>query len=1337
MGENMTLGSDQVVPPLPPAITPSDPDMSKSDLLKDRVPRWESSVQDHTKRNRLLYLPAKAKHLRPELFSASAKDRLLQGGVHALAPLLKDADSSIKVARYLAGKGRDAELERGLFVLYLAVGQMSIPKMGSETDDIRAPIILFPVSLRSSTVIEAEYNIEVSISDPKINRTVARFLESQRKIEGAHEVIIDSEQMLEESSPMQVAESYAKRICALIPGSTFSLEPWEIGVFTFSGEAIVEDLAAGRQPGSFLEKSAMVMAMAGHMPSQTEVRGDDALPTEKEIDTMPLSHEALILEADISQRQQIEIVRRGKHRVIQGPPGTGKSQTIANMIANIVQDGKTVLFVAEKRAALEAVQKRLTDKKLGHVVLDLHSSARQKSVFYEQLRESDGLIAKPPKLPPSAVSGNYERWRHELNARTHSYQSEAVDTGWTYGELIAHGFVVPAGIFSTLPNETGITTVLSAPLNLSSVRKFGRGLIERDFFDRAERVWVELGVDVALGTAPHIGILSQDIGDARIKAHQLKVLSDKWFALANRAELDSPTDTGGKRERLVAKLAALSPWAGRDAGAGDAAIQAVDLASFMRLPFPARLILRALSPSRREARNVIKRFAGETIGDREALAEVETYGAAFRAVRKVAGTKVSTQALYNLAECAATLKATHESLCAMFSAGMYPPALSWELLGSLQGWVAALDGTNTKAFKPTGNHPDLQAMATNGILATIRRWCLLAKPSDLPTESSKYQAWVKQVLLAAVYQDLDEKGEIPEELRLSGGEIQARSEKLSGELEDMRLELASSAVNYKWEMTYREFRSRARTKSVTLEKKKRDSGKIEKYEANMQREYEHQIGKARGLWPIRKFLATFDQSVKAARPCWALSPLAVSQLLPRQQLFDFVIFDEASQVTAPEGVPSIARGTVAVVAGDSKQLPPTAFWTRLVEDDDDEETMWEADGEGDDPENADQAQPTATLRGLDNVMDAESILEAMSATLNDSGTLRWHYRSQDERLIAFSNDQVYAPAHSKLYTFPSSVPQSSKPLAPIQFHQISSATGPKDGVSPEEAEAVVDLIVKHAEATPHLSLGVVTFGDLGRFKIQERLGERVKDLRLRGMNALVQRLEEFLRADQLEPPFFKAIERVQGDERDRIILHIGWSRKQSGAPSGGFGPINREGGERRLNVAVTRARVAMDVVCGFHPSELSEPERAGPRFLKRYLEYVERGCTLLEVTARQEAPELSPLEMSILQALKRDNWEVDAQVGSIGYLVDLAIYDPKDPNRYILGIECDGAQYHSSPAARDRDRTRQRQLERVGWAIHRIWSTDWRLQPEEELKKVRLAVDAARTRHRQVIERKR
>ncbi len=1333
----MTLGSDEVITPLPPAITPIDPNISKSDLLKERVPHWESSVEDHTKRNPLLYLREKGKHLRPELFTASAKDKLLQGGVHALAPLFKDAESSIKIARAVAGKGRAAELERGLFVLYLAVGQISIPKMGTEDTDICAPIILFPVELRSSTVIEAEYNIEVKLDDAKLNRTVARFLEKQRKLEAAYEVIADSEKLLEDSSPLQVAESYAKRICALVPGATFSLEPWEIGVFTFSNEAIVDDLAAGRKEGSFLEQSARVMAMAGHIPSRIEVRSGDALPTEEEIDTLPLSHEALILEADISQRQQIEIVRRGQHRVIQGPPGTGKSQTIANMIANIIQEGKTVLFVAEKRAALEAVRKRLSEHNLGHIILDLHSTARQKSVFYEQLRESNGLIEGQLSDGPPPVSGNYGRWREKLNARTHQYNSEAGATGWTYGELISQGFVIPEVIFAALPQEAGVTSVLSAALNPSSVRKLSRNAIERDVLDCAERIWVELGAEVALGIAPHIGILSLDIDEARSKAHQLKSLGNEWFALAKKAELDSPADSGGKREILVAKLAALRPWAGRDAGAGDAAIQVTGLASFMRWPFPARLLTRALSSSRREARNVIKRFAGEEVGDQEALADVEAYGVALRAVRRVAGTKVSTKALYKLAECAATLKATHESLRAMFSAGLYPPALSWELLGSFQGWVDALDGANAKTLKLTGSHPDLQAMAEDGILATIRRWCLLVEPSGHPTQSTQYLALVKQILLAAVYEDLRAKGEIPAELLLSGSDIEARSRELSGPLEDTRLKLARLAVNHKWAMNYRKFKSGARTRTVTLEVKKRVSGKTEQYKENEQKAYDHEINKERRYWPIKKFLTKFSEPVKAARPCWALSPLAVSQLLPREQLFDFVIFDEASQVTAPEGVPSIARGAVAVVAGDSKQLPPTAFWTRLVEDDEEEETMWGAEGEGDNPENADQAQPAASLRGLDNVMNAESILEAMSTTLtfNDSGTLRWHYRSQDERLIAFSNEEVYEPANSKLYTFPSSVPQNAKALAPIQFHQISSVSGPTNGVSLEEAEAVVDLIVKHAETSPNLTLGVVAFSKLGSDKIEDRLRERVKELKLRGKNSQVEKLEEFLREDQLEPPFFKAIERVQGDERDKIILQIGWRRKQSGAPSGNFGPINREGGERRLNVAVTRARVAMDVVCGFHPSDLTEAKTAGPRFLKRYLEYVERGCTLLQVTQRQEAPELTPLEDSILQALKRDNWEVDAQVGSIGYLIDLAIYDPKDPNRYILGIECDGAQYHSSPAARDRDRTRQRQLERVGWAIHRIWSTDWRLQPEEELKKVRLAVEAARSRRSQIIER--
>jgi very-short-patch-repair endonuclease len=590
------------------------------------------------------------------------------------------------------------------------------------------------------------------------------------------------------------------------------------------------------------------------------------------------------------------------------------------------------------------------------------------------------------------------------------------------------------------------------------------------------------------------------------------------------------------------------------------------------------------------------------------------------------------------------------------------------------------------------------------------------------------------VLLAGVYEDLRVKNEIPPELLLSGNEIENQSRQLAGPLEEQRMQLAKLAVNQKWMENYRSFISGARTKSVTLERKKQ-TGTIEKYETKMLTAYEHEINKERRLRPIREFLDKFDLSVKAARPCWALSPLAVSQLLPRKQLFDYVIFDEASQVTAPEGVPSIARGAIAVVAGDSKQLPPTAFWTRLAEEDQDEETFWGTEELEGSSAGADQSLNAPSIRGLDYVSSEESILEAMSATLNDSGTLGWHYRSQDERLIAFSNDHVYAPASAKLLTFPSSVPQATRSLAPIQFHQVASERGPTNGVSPEEAEKVVDLVVEHAISKPDVSLGVVTFSKIGADKIQDRLRERLKEMKLQGAERQAIALEEFLREDRPEPLFFKAIERVQGDERDRIILHIGWTRKTSGAPSGGFGPINRDGGERRLNVAVTRAKIAMDVVCGFDPSDLPEPEKAGPRFLKRYLEYVKNGCTLPQVAHRQEVLELTPLEKSILEALKRDNWAVDAQVGSIGYLVDLAIIDPEIPDRYVLGIECDGAQYHSSPAARDRDRTRQRQLERVGWSIHRIWSTDWRQQPEEELLKVRNAVKEAQSRKTALIKR--
>jgi very-short-patch-repair endonuclease len=268
----------------------------------------------------------------------------------------------------------------------------------------------------------------------------------------------------------------------------------------------------------------------------------------------------------------------------------------------------------------------------------------------------------------------------------------------------------------------------------------------------------------------------------------------------------------------------------------------------------------------------------------------------------------------------------------------------------------------------------------------------------------------------------------------------------------------------------------------------------------------------------------------------------------------------------------------------------------------------------------------------------------------------------------------------------------------------------------------VDLVLEHVEAWPGRTLGVVALG-LGQAEaIEMELQERLRD-----QPELAARLE--VQTD--EPLFVKNLENVQGDERDEIILSIGYGPREPGGPVPlRFGPINQEGGERRLNVAVTRARYRTTVVCSFRPEALlraTETLRPGPRYLHEYLVYAQRGGRFTELpdTDPTKAPE-SDFEEAVRDALEARGYQVDSQVGQSGHRIDLAVRDPDQPTRYLLAIECDGASYHSSPAVRDRDRLRQEQLEALGWRFHRIWSTDWIRDPTRALDHAIRAIEQAR-----------
>ena len=414
-----------------------------------------------------------------------------------------------------------------------------------------------------------------------------------------------------------------------------------------------------------------------------------------------------------------------------------------------------------------------------------------------------------------------------------------------------------------------------------------------------------------------------------------------------------------------------------------------------------------------------------------------------------------------------------------------------------------------------------------------------------------------------------------------------------------------------------------------------------------------------------------------------MSPLLVAELVPAEaELFDVVIFDEASQVPPAEAIGSLSRARQAVIAGDDRQLPPTPFFSSHGIDDEEEE---EDDS------------------GLALTGDIESILDIAKAGPLREEMLQWHYRSRDGRLIAFSNSNLYGEA---LTAFPGTavMPPISHQLVP--FRPVAQ----RSTVShPDEVAAVVELIVEHARHHPNETLGVIAFGIRHALNIEEALRLRLREL-------ADHTLDDFFAGNSNERFFVKNIETVQGDERDVIILSVGYHKNSHGVLPHQFGPLLQEGGERRLNVAITRARLRVHVVSSFSQYDMS-PERLknprGTELLKQYIEFASSGGTELGSTT-SDVP-LNAFELDVMHRLEERGVPVTPQYGVARYRIDFACAHPDQPGRMVLAIEADGASYHSGQTARERDRLRQTALEERGWAFHRIWSTNWFRNRDPEL----------------------
>jgi len=455
-----------------------------------------------------------------------------------------------------------------------------------------------------------------------------------------------------------------------------------------------------------------------------------------------------------------------------------------------------------------------------------------------------------------------------------------------------------------------------------------------------------------------------------------------------------------------------------------------------------------------------------------------------------------------------------------------------------------------------------------------------------------------------------------------------------------------------------------------------------------------ELAKQRKIMPIRKLFSKIPNLLMTLKPCLMMSPLSVSQFLESDcYSFDTVIFDEASQVKTENAIGAIFRGKQVIIAGDSHQLPPTNFFTVQASDDD-------FDSEEDEENES---------------IDSSILDEAMFLPNRE---LLWHYRSRHEHLIAFSNAKIYK---NRLVTFPSN--KDKVPDWGVEYIYVENGTYNGKGTprgNAVEAERVANEVFDHIQRNPDRTLGVITFGVVQEAAIESAINK---------LRKIHPECEAFFAEDKNEAFFVKSLENVQGDERDTIIFSIGYAKDVNGKMNMRFGPLSMVGGERRLNVAITRAKYNLKLIGSIQPADIDTDRvsQEGPKLLRKYIEFAMKGPENLEdeqqLLENQEKD--SSFEDSIYALLEENGYKVDSHVGCSGYRIDIGIKHPEYPGIYVMGIECDGESYSSSRTARERDRLRNDVLELMGWNIYKLWSTDWIKDPVSEKERLFEAINNA------------
>ncbi|WP_424810828.1 DUF4011 domain-containing protein [Roseococcus sp. YIM B11640] len=1246
--------------------------------LADTLNQARRALIDLSARNRLLSLPApgrargviriddedaefvvaqlaagKAFGFEAGVVGAGGRRRRADGVSTAKADATREEmrqDTNLRVAqtpeeltrrlRNLMSDARSAREETGVASLFLAVGTLAWRDPATPGTERLAPLLLIPAKLE-----------RVGVSN-------------QFRLTGVPEEAIENLSLREKLSaefrvtlPEFAAEGWTAKIAEAVAGrADWKVDPeaLHIGLFAFAKFLMWRDLDPETHPG--LLEHPLLRRLLDPLPAAPEPPpfADDA-----DVDTaIPVERLDHVVEVDGSQALAAEAVRQGKSLVIQGPPGTGKSQTIVNILAQAVMDGRSALFVAEKAAALEVVKRRLDNLGLGAALLVLHGEDTTRRAVLDELRAT--LALPPPPTPQrEAAVQRLGDLRGRLNRHAAAMRAAVGQTGVAVQEVV--GRLAALRAQGATPPSFQLDASGWDATRLRGLRSAGRELAAHAAGARSP--WRGVSPDLDALTAAR---LQADLPRLiRALAACPGTIAEAEQAAANvalRAEAPlQPGDVDAARERLADLRLVASARA--DSRYLRGALDMPGLAAARGTLAKPGGLFSIFDGARREAREKLAaalrdpedqpaleallaaqaaqtRLAGSTGADEatlsQALGWMERHAGIFQAAPP---SPAQAEALAAWATVRDTLGLAAPESFAALAERLAAMAAEPEALAPWQGWARAV-----------ASEPALAPLAD-----ALQSGALMPDAAEAALDFAVWEALFRQAMR-----------EHPELAAFDG----AAADRLVADFRE------ADAARVRLARGEAASRHAARIKALV-------AGEEAASLAFLRGEFERKRGNA----PIRTLLSRAAPLIRKAKPIMMMSPMTASQFLanphhatmPGFPLFDLMVMDEASQIEPVDALGAIARARQMVVVGDDKQMPPSRFFQRMTESEDD--------------------APVDEDAALD-ARDVESILGLGNARGLPGAMLRWHYRSRHESLIATSNAEFY---EHRLLVLPSPRPRSA--ALGLSLVRVEGEYG--GGANLPEAKAVAEAVMRHARETPGETLGVAAFSVTQRDAILDAVEEQRR---------ASPGTEGFFTAHPEEPFFVKNLENVQGDERDAILISVGYGRGTDGKVAMRFGPLSMEGGERRLNVLITRAKRRCVVFSGIGAEEidLTRAQGRGVAALKTFLAFAAGGAD-----REMQGGKPSPIGSLIEGLVTQSGREPVAQLGLSGLFLDIAA---KGQEGYDLGIELDAADWSGLRCARDRDRGRQAALEGMGWRLARSWSFDWLNQRQAAESRLRAAL---------------